>query len=312
MDTGLRSTYSKPYQGVVVPMVTPFTHDGKLDGPAARRVIDHLIDGGVHGIFVLGTTGENASIPLPMRTELVELAVDQVRGRALLYAGISHNCLAHSVQAAESYFRLGANVVVAHLPCYYALTPKEQLAYYMALVRQIDGPLAVYNIPSTTHISIPIEIIEQLSGIEAVVGVKDSENNPSRLVEELAILGGKPGFSVFVGAAALSAKALPLGADGIVPSAGNLVPGLSRLLYESGIAGDVTSAERYQQAMDRVSDIYRRDRSLAQSLGALKAAMSALSLCGPDVLSPLRPPDANEQAAIRREFIDWQSAWSLG
>ena len=299
---------TKPYHGVVVPMVTPITSQGDLDEPAVRRVIDHLIEGGVSGIFVLGTTGEAASVPRTMRSRLVAIAVEHVGARAMTYAGIGDNCLAHSVDAAEQYFRLGIDAVVAHLPSYYALSPEEQSEYYAALVERIPGPLMLYNIPSTTHMSIPIKVVEKLSHHPRVVGLKDSENDVARLEAVMETLGGKSDFAIFVGVTALSARALSLGADGMVPSTGHLVPELCHRLYESGVQGDGTTAEEYQWQVDQVADIYRRNRPLGQSLAALKAAMGALGLCGPDVLPPLRPLDVAEQEAVRREFLEWQQA----
>ena len=307
MNTNRLLSVTKPYHGVVVPMVTPVTPQGDLDEPAVRRVIDHLIEGGSSGIFVLGTTGEAPSVPRTMRSRLVAITVEHVGGRAVTYAGIGNNCLADSVHAAEEYFQLGIDVVVAHLPSYYALSPEEQSDYYAALVERIPGPLMLYNIPSTTHMSIPIEVVEKLSRHPKVIGLKDSENNVVRLEAVMETLGGRSDFAIFVGVTALSARALSLGADGIVPSPAHLVPDLCQRLYESGSQGEVTSADEYQRQIDQVVDIYVRNRTLGQSLAALKAAMGALGLCNPDVLCPLRPLDAAQQEAVRREFVEWQA-----
>jgi len=307
MNTNKLLSVTKPYHGVVVPMVTPIMSRGDLDEPAVRRVIDHLIEGGVSGVFVLGTTGEAASVPRTMRSRLVAITVEHVGDRAVAYAGIGNNCLDHSVQAAKEYFRLGIDVVVAHLPSYYALSPEEQSDYYATLVERIPGPLMMYNIPSTTHMSIPIEVVEKLSAHPKVIGLKDSENNLARLEAVMETLGARSDFAIFVGVSALSARALSLSADGIVPSPGHLAPKLCQGLYESGVRGDAVSAEEYQRQVDQVVDIYVRNRTLGQSLAALKATMGALGLCNPNVLPPLRPLDAAQQEAVRREFLEWQA-----
>jgi 4-hydroxy-tetrahydrodipicolinate synthase len=297
----------KPYRGVVVPMVTPVTGEGELDEAATRRVIDHLLDGGIDGVFVLGTTGEAASVPRAARLRLVELTVEQVAGRATTYAGISDNCLAHAVEAGTEYCRLGVDAVVAHLPSYYALNPDEQGDYYAALADRVPGPLVLYNIPSTTHMSIPIDVVEALSDHPKVIGLKDSQNDASRLDAVLQRLGGRADFAVLVGVTTLSAKALALGADGFVPSVGNLVPDLCQQLYECGVRGDASAAARMQQVVNQATGVYRAGRTLTQSLGALKAAMGALSLCGPDVLPPLRPLDSAEQETVRSEYRRWRA-----
>jgi 4-hydroxy-tetrahydrodipicolinate synthase len=307
MDTNELSRVAKLYHGVVVPMVTPVTSQGELDEPAVRRVVDHLVEGGVNGVFVLGTTGEAASVPRKMRSRLVAVTVEHAGGRAVTYAGIGDTCLAHSAEAAEEYLRLGIDAVVAHLPSCYTLSPEEQRDYYAALVERIPGPLMLYNIPSTTHMSIPIEIVEELSDHPRIIGLKDSENDVDRLRAVVKKLGGRSDFAILVGVTILSTKALSLGADGMVPSVGNLVPELCQSLYEHGVQGDVARAEEYQRQLDEVTGIYRGQRTLTQSLGALKAAMGVLSLCGPDILPPLRSLDVAQREAVRREFLEWQA-----
>jgi 4-hydroxy-tetrahydrodipicolinate synthase len=295
----------KLYHGVVVPMVTPFTSDGKLDEQATIRIVDHLLIAGVAGVFVLGTTGEDASMPPAMRSRLVRLTAERVAGRAIVYAGISHNCLVASTDAAREYRELGADVLVARLPTYYALDGSEQLAYFRTLLKRIPGPLMLYNISSTTHMTIPVEVVERLSEEPKVVGIKDSDADLDRLEQLVRGVGQRSDFSVLVGVTSLSAKALKLGADGIVPSPGNLVPDLCQQLYESAKNGEDRLAEDYQQRLNDVGSLIRGNRSLGQSLGRLKAAMSSRALCGPFVLPPLVTLDRTEQNAVERLFLNW-------
>ena len=278
----------KKHHGIVVPMVTPFTAEGELDEGAARRIIDFLLQGGVDGIFILGTTGEKASIPVSMRRKLIRLAVEHVNCRALVYAGISDDCLSHSLEAAEESFRLGVDAVAAHPPCYYSLQPDELLDYFITLANNLSGPLLLYNIPSTTHVSIPVEVIARLSQQPNVVGLKDSENREGRPEEVVRYVGGREGFSLFIGTAALAAQAFSLGMDGVVPSSANLVPHLWRQVYTSAKASDWEAVEQSQSRVNRVASVFQRNRTLGQSLAALKAAMSTLGLCSPHMLPPLR------------------------
>jgi dihydrodipicolinate synthase/N-acetylneuraminate lyase len=297
-----RLNSARTYHGVVVPMITPCTALGELDEAAVKRVIDHLVEGGVHGIFVLGTTGEGDSMSLEMRRQLVATTVDTVNGRAQVYVGISDNALDHSLDVAGLCAALGVDAVVAHLPSYFPLSAHEQRVYYLELAERIDLPLILYNIPSTTHMSIPVEVVMELRAHPKIVALKDSENNPARLERLLRELGERDDFSVLVGVAALSAWALGLGADGIVPSSGNLVPELCRSLYDLSLAGDEAGAKRRQHQIDEAAELYRGTVSVSQSLGRLKAAMGALDLCESHVLPPLLPPPTDEQAAIQQRY----------
>ncbi|MHC4618693.1 MAG: dihydrodipicolinate synthase family protein [Planctomycetota bacterium] len=287
----------KKYHGVVVPMVTPFADNGEIDIPAAKRVTEHIVAGGASA-FVLGTTGEAASVPQHGRAEFVEAAIKQTAGRTLTYAGIASNCFKTSVDAANKYFDLGIDAVVANLPSYYPITADHMLKYYEKLAESISGPLIVYNITITTHMSIPLDVVEKLSHHDNIVGLKDSEKNEERFKEAIGMWKDRDDFAHFTGSAALSTMALLLGSDGIVPSTGNFTPEIYRELYEAAISGDEAKAQELQEKTNELGRIYQKDRVLSQSLAALKVIMNKLGLCGEAVLPPLVPVGAEEKADI--------------
>jgi dihydrodipicolinate synthase/N-acetylneuraminate lyase len=292
----------KQCQGVIVPMVTPFTQDGQIDTDSVGRVIDHLIAGGVEGIFVLGTTGESASISMIEKQKVVKAAVDYTKNRAVVYAGISSNCLDESIAMAKCYMDLGADVLVAHASYYYTLSDDEIFSYFTKLADRVAGPLVIYNIPKTTNLSLSIDVIERLSRHEKIIGIKDSENTPGRLEAALERFRGRSDFLYVVGCAPLSAKAVSLGAAGIVPSSANLVPLMYQQLFENAHKGNGAAAGKLQEQTDCVSAMYQKNRSLGQSLAALKAAMHVLGLCGPAVLPPLKTLGQEEVAAIKKQM----------
>jgi dihydrodipicolinate synthase/N-acetylneuraminate lyase len=289
------------HRGVIVPMATPFTSTGALDEPAAARLVAHLATNDI-GVFVLGTTGEAASIPPAARARLVEIAVKTAAGRVPVYAGLSDNCIASSIDAGRAWLRLGVDAVVATLPSYYLLSPSEMETCYERLAREIAGPFILYNIPSTTRMSVPLDVVDRLSRIENIVGFKDSENVPGRLEKTAELFAKRPDFSIFMGAAVLSAQALRAGFDGLVPSSGNIAPSLWRDLYNASLESRFEQAEELQRRADAVARVFQRDRSLGQSLAALKVCLESLGLCGPAVLPPLVPLDETGRATVQREL----------
>jgi dihydrodipicolinate synthase/N-acetylneuraminate lyase len=292
---------AKRYSGVIVPMATPFTEDGRIDRENVGRITSHLVEGGCHP-FVLGTTGEGASIPERDRAELVEWTVAAAAGRAMVYAGISSNVLQEAAEMARRYLDLGADAVVAHPPGYYPITGDDMLRYYELLADRVAGPLVVYNIPVTTRLSIPLDVVDELSHHPNVVGLKDSEGNLERLEEAISRWSGRDDFAHLTGWAAQSAYGLQLGSDGIVPSAGNVVPRWYRALYDAAVAGDTATAHALQKATDELSTLYVDHPTLGQSLAALKAMMAERGLCGPHMLPPLFRLVPRDEEAVRRRM----------
>jgi dihydrodipicolinate synthase/N-acetylneuraminate lyase len=294
---------SSPYHGVVVPMSTPFTSSGAIDEAATERMVDRLSRHST-GVFVLGTTGETASLTSAQRTQLVTAAVRAAGGRVPVYAGIGDNCLNDSVEAGATFHRLGATAVVAHLPGYYTLNAAEMRAYFDLLIERIPGPILLYNIPQTTHMSLPTDVAEQLSQHPRVVGLKDSENVAGRPDDLAQRFAGRTDFALFMGVAALSARALQLGFRGLVPSSGNLIPELWRDLYQASVNGEWARVEALQIRANQVAQVFQRNRSLAQSLAALKAGLESLGLCSAHVLPPLQILSSDERVAIQRELSE--------
>ena len=287
----------KKYCGVVVPMVTPVTQDGQLDVRAVKRIIDLFAYNKVSPLL-MGTTGEGNSVSREDGQILVETAVKAADGRILIYAGLTGNCFAEQVRQAEVYTALGADVIVATLPTYYALTPEQMYEYYQTLADCIKGPLMLYNILATTHMSIPVDIIKRLADHPNIVGLKDSERDLVRMAQCIEIAKGRDDFAYFCGWAAQSAHSLELGGDGIVPSTGNFVPEMFQQLYEAAVNGDMEIANRLQDKTNEIAKIYQKDRTLGQSLTALKVMMQTKGLCEPWMLMPLTRLSLFEERAI--------------
>jgi 4-hydroxy-tetrahydrodipicolinate synthase len=287
------------FKGVVVPMVTPVSAAGGLDEAALDRLVDSLLAGSVDGIFVMGTTGEGAAIPRAYRLAVVEKTIARVGGRTRVFAGIG-DAHPQEIVAGNDYLRAGVDAVVSRPPVEMAV--EKILPWYRHLLEGINGPLLIYNMPLTTKVSIPLDVVEQLLGHPRFAGIKDSENNPERLQELLRRFGGRNDFSIFVGVGALMEKGLKLGADGIVPSVGNLVPDVCHQLCAAAERGDWAAAEIHFNRMNAVAALYQKGRTLNESLSVLKAAMCCRGLCSPYVLPPLHPVKESSLEKLRGEM----------
>ncbi len=301
--TDLKMRNGSKYHGAVVPLVTPFASAGTLDEAALARLVDLQVGGGVAGIFVLGTTGEGAHVPRELRRRLVSQTVTLVKKRAVVFAGLG-DIQSADLSEANEFFHAGADAVVAHPPVSDKVPPADLGKWYQSLLDRLEGPMLLYNMPMTTGVSIPLNAVDQLLGHPKLAGIKDSENNPKRHEELLQRFSGQKNFSVFIGVGALMQKGLQQGADGIVPSVGNLIPDVCRKVCAAAEKSDWAEVENLSSRMNAVAALYQKGRNLNESLSALKAAMHLRGLCAAQVLPPLRNVSETELEKIRRQMTE--------
>lgn len=288
--------FRKIYNGVIVPMITPVLPSGEIDEAAVKTIIDSFILADVVP-FVLGSTGEASSLSSLQKKKLVEFSVKHLRNRSLLYVGISSNCLSESIEDANLYSDMGADVLVSTPPSYYPMTEYQMINYFNSLANALSKPLIIYNMPAMTKHNIPISVVEELSQHKNIVGLKDSERDEERLRILVEMFKDRTDFVYLLGWAALSTKALILGASGIVPSTANLTPELYRELFDSAKNNNLESAERLQDTTNRIGGLYQKERVLSESIPALKALMSLKGLCGKEVVAPMYRMESKQESA---------------
>lgn len=293
----------KRFQGIVVPLVTPLTDHFSLDENAVEKIIKHISLFECMP-FILGTTGEASSMPLSLKYDYIRKAASLKGKYQALYAGIGSNCLQDSIDLAKHCFDGGVDVVVATLPSYYNLTETQMLNYFEQLADTVEGPLMIYNIPSTTHMSIPLKVIDKLSHHENIVGVKDSEKSDDRLQQSLSLWMQRPDFSYFLGWAARSCEALEQGADGIVPSTGNIDPSVYFFMKSLIEKENLEDAKALQLHSDEIGNLYQQGRTLGESLAALKILMQSVGFCEPWMMPPLNRLDAGEEKKLREAYAE--------
>lgn len=287
----------KKYQGVVVPMASPFDENGDPDQRSTGRLLDFLLDREMIP-FILGTTGEGTSPSLRAREEFVAgLLANRKEGVPTLAGilGLSHE---DTIAEANKYIRLGLDAVVLTLPNYYQLDERQILQYFSSLSDRIKGNIILYNIPTTIHMSIPIDVIEALSHRPNIIGIKDSEFDEDRLERSLERWRDREDFFHLTGVNRLMVKGLMLGSGGIVPSTANFAPELYSEIIRNCREGREEAARELLDRSQEYCDIYQAGRSLASSLSALKVILAEMGLCEPWVLPPLTECAASEAAEI--------------
>jgi 4-hydroxy-tetrahydrodipicolinate synthase len=283
-------------------MIAPIDEKGGIDIASTEKIINRFAACGVSPLL-MGTTGEGNSFAPEQALTLVQAAVEAAQKRITIYAGVNGCCVSEHIRMGNEFAHIGADVIVATLPSYYALTDEQMYTYYMTLADGLNKPLMLYNITSTTHQSIPLAIVERLARHGNIVGIKDSERDARRMEDFIHFTRENRNFTYFCGWAAQSAHSLELGADGIVPSTANYAPEMFADLYWAVCKGDMTTANRLQQETDALARIYQAGRTLGQSLAALKVMMGTENLCQPYMLPPLTRLGAKEEEEIRAQIL---------
>ncbi len=276
----------KRFSGVVVPMITPLNADLTVDVVAVERIMHLFAQNNIHPL-VLGTTGESSSIGEKESYRLVDAAVKAKATGQIVYAGLVGNQVQSLIERGNKYIGMGADCVVATLPSYYTLTPSQMALFYTTLADKINGAVMMYNIKATTQMSIPLDVVAELSQHPNIWGLKDSERDAERMKECIETYKNRTDFSYFCGWGAQSFGSLQLGADGIVPSTGNLVPEMYGKLWDAAINADWKQCKKWQEETDKIATLYQQDRTLGESLAKLKALMSQKGICGKTMMPPL-------------------------
>jgi 4-hydroxy-tetrahydrodipicolinate synthase len=291
----------KLYHGVIIPMITPFDGKGTIDEPSIERLIQFYINKNTIP-FILGTTGESVSIPLTMRVELIENVMKIVGDQKIVYAGISDTSPINSLLIAQEFHKLGVKVFVCHIPPYYPLLPEQIQTFFESLADKLPAPLMLYNIPATTKVSIPLDIIANLSVHPNIIGIKDSERSLERMDSLAEQFKNREDFAIFNGWTTKSSYALQAGYDGIVPSTANLVPQLFADLYQASLEGNSEKTEQFQDIIDPIADFHQQEVPFSHVIPILKVMMDEFELCGPTVLPPLTRLGAKHEEQIRKSM----------
>jgi dihydrodipicolinate synthase/N-acetylneuraminate lyase len=289
------------YKGVIVPMVTPLTREGRISEIFAIKLIENLLNNDTIP-FILGTTGESVSIPRKEKESLIEILISTKRSGIPAITGLLGLPVDETIAMANKYLKLGIDAVVLTLPSFYELSDLQMYNYYKQLAEKIEGNIILYNIPKTVHQSIPIEVIDKLSYFENIIGIKDSELNRERIINSLNLWKDRTDFYHFTGTNSLMQLGMELGSKGLVPSSANLIPEIYIELYKKCSDKNFEEADALFQKTVAWGEIYQKGKSLSESLAALKYLLSGINFCSPYMMSPLTEPNDEEKEQLSKEL----------
>ena len=277
----MNTTFKTPLSGIIPPLVTPLKDNETLDVESLERLIEHLIEGGVHGLFVLGTTGEEQSLSYDVRKQMIKESCRINRGRLPLLACITDTSIEESVRLAKKAADYGADGVVSAPPYYFATGQPELAQFYEELVPQLPLPVFLYNMPSHVKVSFAPDTVKRLAEMDQVVGFKDSSANAVYFQSVMYKVQHRKDFAMLVG---------------------NMFPELYVAMYDAASKRDINRVLDLQQLIMQISTtIYTVGQHGSSYLKGLKCALAMLGIINDDfVASPFYKFEAPERLRIQK------------
>jgi 4-hydroxy-tetrahydrodipicolinate synthase len=289
---------TKFIRGVIPPIVTPVDAAERIDEAALRRVVDHVIAGGVHGILSLGSTGEFFGLDHARMQRALAVTIDQVHGRVPVYMGIGAIATRECLDLAKLAESEKAQAITLLPPMFISPSDEELYQHFRAVAEATPLPLLLYNNPDRMNVNISANLLERLASVPNIVGVKDSSGDLT-LTAEYIRRTQSSGFKVLSGRDVMILGTLACGAVGCVAATANIVPALVVEIYDKFIAGDLAAAREAQFKLAPLR--------LAFSLGSFPVVVKdALNLLGLRVGAPLKPntPCSDANLAKLRTILE--------
>ena len=292
----------KKFTGLIPPMVTPLTAKRQLDKVGVKNMVRHLVDGGVDGIFLLGTTGEGPHLSYAIRRELVKETCRLVKGKVPVLVGVTETDLEDALAFAKDCKAFGASGVVAAPPYYFKLTQAECLSWFTELADRSPLPVVVYDMPAHTDTIIEPATIVKLAAHRNIVAMKDSSSIIALFNKfRLALEPFKDKFSLFMGPDEAMGEAVALGADGGVCTGANLWPAAFKAMYLAAKAGDVAKVAELQRFTTMSSYLlYGLGQGQVGFLKGVKAALAEMGLVRNVLAAPFAPFAGKDLVPVRK------------
>jgi dihydrodipicolinate synthase/N-acetylneuraminate lyase len=293
-------------QGIVPPMVTPLNDRDELDVPGLEKLIEHIVAGGVSGLFILGTTGEGPSLSYRLRREVVDRVCRQVNKRVPVLVAVTDTAFVESVNLSKHAASAGADAVVV-APPYYLPEGQPELREYLAhLVPELALPLYLYNMPALTKVFIEPETVRDALDDKRIVGFKDSSGNMEYFSRVVQLAKQRPDWSVLIGPEEKLAEATFAGGNGGVNGGANIFPRLYVELFKAASAGDKKRAGELHSIVMQVSDgLYKIGQHSSAIIKGIKCALSVRGVCDDFMAEPFRrfrPAQRDQVRQVVREL----------
>jgi 4-hydroxy-tetrahydrodipicolinate synthase len=281
------------FTGCGTALVTPFRQNLSLDEDALRRLVRRQVEAGINFLVPCGTTGENPTLSGAEQKRVVEITIEEARGRAPVLAGAGGNDTAHVIKMTREFEALGASGILSVCPYYNKPTQEGLYQHFKAIAAAVRLPIILYNIPGRTGVNIEPATIKRLAEIENIAGVKEASGNISQMGVVLDSVPEK--FAVLSGDDGITLPLMAIGGRGLISVASNEIPAEMTRIVKLALANDFSVAREIHRRYFRLMEV----NFVETNPGPVKAAMALMGLLEPVFRLPLVPPKAENLAKIR-------------
>ncbi len=280
-------------------MITPLLEDGGLDLAGLAKLVEYILAGGVHGLFLLGTTGEGTSLSHRLRKELVTETCLLVKKRVPVLVCITDTSFEESVELAHHSARAGADILVVAAPYYLPISQSGMQDYLELLVPSLPLPFFLYNMPSCTKIDFSIETVAKAKALGAL-GIKDSSGNMAYMNQLIGAFGFDPKFSIITGSEGYLHETILKGGHGAVTGGANFFPRVFVALYEASVEGDLVKIALLRETIVQIDNtIYALGENITKYIQGIKCAVAVLGICDDFTAPPIRRFNTQQRAQIK-------------
>jgi len=275
-------------QGIIPPIITPLKDDNELDEQGLERLIEHVLAGGVHGIFLLGTTGEATNLSYQLRQNFIEKACTLINKRIPVMVGITDTSVTGSLEMATVSKNAGADALVISTPYYLPMAQHEFVEYLEYLTPKLPLPFLLYNMPSCTKMHMSVKTVKKAKGLGAI-GIKDSSGDLGYLYTLIEEFKDSPDFSIICGTELFIPESVIYGGSGGIAGGANIFPRIYVDLYEAALAKDIDKISRLRDIVIQVGEkIYNIGTNNSKHIKSIKCALSVMDICNDFVAQPFQ------------------------
>jgi 4-hydroxy-tetrahydrodipicolinate synthase len=293
-----------PLRGIIPPVITPLLDNNTLDVKGLENLVEHLVTGGVHGLFILGTTGEAPSLSYKLRKELIKRTCELTNHRIPVMVGITDTSFEGSMEIAEYSQSAGADAVVVAPPFYMPISQSELICYFENLIPRSPLPLLLYNMPSHTKLHMALKTVKAGKDLGAI-GIKDSSGDmfyQTTLIEEFR---SSPEFAIIAGTELFIPETILQGGHGAIAGGANMFPRFFVDFYEASLARDFDKIGKFREInMILYNTIYNVSKNSSKYIRGIKCVLNTTGICNDYAALPLSRYEGEDRAKIEQYVAD--------